>query len=305
MLTRTGTVVRKNRRRSSSKGSTRRGSAPTVLQQGAQCHSPNLNFPPGTRTYLTPQPSPCKSVSFSFSSEGKNCITPDNLSLRQPSLAPSENKQYYGSVVLWKDTVEPDHAFSFVSTICEASHESVGACDFVYRAFVIISGSWPVTVLLGLFIALPLTMMIIGVKYLDECPKEPKIPIYLLVGGCFGTIKLLMSLCHQIRRLKDDDDEDLHDENELLTMSKMANIGLTIFLSIWFVFGNYWIFETWLPKFQPPLHEPKNWCDRSVFTFTFWQLVVCHIVIGIVVMLAMFLCCCFSCLRTVKDLEKG
>jgi len=58
----------------------------------------------------------------------------------QMSLTPQE-KQYYGSVVLWKDTAEPDLSFSFVSSICEASGESDGTCDFIHRAFVIISGT--------------------------------------------------------------------------------------------------------------------------------------------------------------------
>lgn len=84
MLTRTGTVVRKNRRRSSGRGSCRRGSAPTVLQAGwAPPSSPRRTFS-NTRTYLTPQPSPSKSVTFSFESERRSCYSPDVLSMRRP-----------------------------------------------------------------------------------------------------------------------------------------------------------------------------------------------------------------------------
>jgi len=37
-----------------------------------------------------------------------------------------------------------------------------------------------------------------GLKHLDDCPIEPKIPIYLLVGGCFGLLKLLSLLLNQV-----------------------------------------------------------------------------------------------------------
>jgi hypothetical protein len=40
-------------------------------------------------------------------------------------------------------------------------------------------------------------------------------------------------LCSQIRLLNDEDDDEFHDEDELVNISRMANVGLTIFLSIW------------------------------------------------------------------------
>ncbi|CAG2199003.1 unnamed protein product [Mytilus edulis] len=144
----------------------------------------------------------------------------------------SEKPSNYGSVVLWKDTSEPDFSFNLMSNLCEAMVEADGTCDFIQRAFLIVCGTWPVTVLTGVLMSMPIAMMIIGVKYLEDCPKERKLPIYLLVGGCFGTIKLTLMMCSQIRLLNDEDDEDYHDDNELATISRMANVGLTIFLSV-------------------------------------------------------------------------
>jgi len=52
------------------------------------------------------------------------------------------------------------------------------------------------------------------VKHLEDCPVEPYIPIYLLVGGCFGLLKVLSMLWMQVRyrtvndSLDDDDDDD-------------------------------------------------------------------------------------------------
>ena len=33
-----------------------------------------------------------------------------------------------------------------------------------------------------------------GVKYLEKCPLEPKVPIYLLVGGVVGTVKIMQTV---------------------------------------------------------------------------------------------------------------
>ena len=53
-------------------------------------------------------------------------------------------------------------------------------------------------------------------KHLEDCPVEPYIPIYLLVGGCFGLLKVLSMLWMQVRYRRfrtvddsvDDDDDD-------------------------------------------------------------------------------------------------
>jgi len=45
----------------------------------------------------------------------------------------------------------------------------------------------------------------VGVKYLHECPKEPYLPIYLLVGGCFWLLKMFTVLWRQMRERKSSD----------------------------------------------------------------------------------------------------
>ena len=135
-----------------------------------------------------------------------------------------------------------------------------------------------------------------GVNYLHECPVEPKLPIYLVVGGCFGIIKLLFLLWKQVKRHKEDLG-DLHDDIDLLTMTRMTNIALNIFHCVWFAFGHYWVFNIWKPHFRAPLHEPRNWCDETVFMFSFYQLIICHTVIAILVAASTVMCCCFVCVK--------
>ncbi|CAM5076344.1 unnamed protein product, partial [Eretmochelys imbricata] len=39
------------------------------------------------------------------------------------------------------------------------------------------------------FLALPLSMTFTGMKFLEDCPLQPLIPLYLLVGGVVGSLK--------------------------------------------------------------------------------------------------------------------
>ena len=40
----------------------------------------------------------------------------------------------------------------------------------------------------------------IGVKYLDDCPAQPNLPVYLLVVGSMGLVRVLNLLWKQFRR---------------------------------------------------------------------------------------------------------
>ncbi|RUS81318.1 hypothetical protein EGW08_010925, partial [Elysia chlorotica] len=211
---------------------------------------------------------------------------------------PPGDKPVYESTVLWAEVEDADNHYSLLGSISEASNEARHPCDFIHKSLYILGGTWPVTVFTLVLLALPLVMTAIGVNYLRECPREPKLPIYLVVGGSFGILKLVFLLWKQIRRHRDDV-IDLHDDDDLLTMTRMTNMALNVFLSVWFVFGHYWLVRIWKPHFEAPLHEPRNWCDRTVFFFTFWQLVICHIILGVVMVTTIVLYCVYVCIKCI------
>lgn len=140
--------------------------------------------------------------------------------------------------------------------------------------------------------------LIAGVKYLHECPVEPNIPIYLLVGGAFGLIKLLSMLWKQVRSRRYERLDDVYDpdaDNGDLVMSrssKFSDIVMSLFLFIWFVCGNYWIFHLWQPNFKQLLHEPSNWCDRTVYMFAFCQILGCYSLMALIALLICILTLC-------------
>lgn len=98
---------------------------------------------------------------------------------------------------------------------------------------------------------------------MNECPCEPKIPIYLFVGGLVGLLKLLQAIYDQsLKRRKEklDQGDDINDFDEydgpvgsgagvgdsgadFNKSSKFIDVVVSIFLLIWFIFGNYWVYN--------------------------------------------------------------
>lgn len=140
-----------------------------------------------------------------------------------------------------------------------------------------------------------------GVKFLNECPVQPKIPIYLLVGGCFGLLKLLSLLWRQVRSRRYERLDEIMDEDDgngdviVSKSSRFSEAVLSLFLFIWFIFGNYWVLSIYKPHFDLLLHEPSNWCDRTVYMFAFIQICICYGTMGLIAFIIVILGICHRC----------
>ena len=52
-----------------------------------------------------------------------------------------------------------------------------------------------------------------GVKYLDDCPLERRVPVYLLVGGCFLALKLIGMLWKNLQLRRYDSMDAFYDRS--------------------------------------------------------------------------------------------
>ncbi|XP_075227819.1 uncharacterized protein LOC142328161 [Lycorma delicatula] len=190
---------------------------------------------------------------------------------------------------------------SVVYQLNHANMESSGLCDFVCRALHIMYRTVVVTVVLVCLLALPLMMFIIGIQFARDCPMEPHIPIYMIVGGGFGLIKMIWMLWSQIRSRRY---ERLDARNRSSGSSagddtsaggRITNFLLTSFLIIWFILGNYWIWGIGWPDFQPTLYEPNKWCHKTLFIFSLVHLIIIYSVIGIIAIITIILISCQLC----------
>jgi hypothetical protein len=72
------------------------------------------------------------------------------------------------------------------------------------------------------------------------------------------------------------DDNGVAVERELTfsTGSYFTDSLLSMFLTIWFVFGNYWILSIYEPVYEQKLREPNNWCNKNLYDFALIHLLV-------------------------------
>lgn len=123
----------------------------------------------------------------------------------------------------------------------------------------------------------------LGAKYKDDCPKEDKIPIYLIVAGAVLIVRNLSSMCSRASERNDDDETE---EDEKNPVHKCCDSILDLFIFCWFITGNYWIYHIYEPSYSSK--DVNGYCNETLYLFAFWITTSTYILAG-------FLCCCLCC----------
>ncbi|ELU15883.1 hypothetical protein CAPTEDRAFT_195995 [Capitella teleta] len=82
-------------------------------------------------------------------------------------------------------------------------------------------------------IGLPIAHIVIGTLYLDDCPVQRFIPIYLVVAGCFILVKGIMSIAEAYHKKDLNKDE----EYQRPRVFSRADGLVGCFLFCWFIAG--------------------------------------------------------------------
>lgn len=180
---------------------------------------------------------------------------------------------------------------SRVYLLSEAAEEAEGLCDFLSRAIQIISETYLVKGLLICITVFPLIMLGVGGKNLQECPIQPKIPVYLLVGGAAGLLKCATLLWKLRKTSGYEKFDDFGDSPGIIGRSTQASESLiTLFILIWWIMGNVWLFEMQKPvHFIPTIEEPNNFCSQSAYSISFVSLILGYCIIGVEILTALTL----------------
>ncbi|KAL4230978.1 hypothetical protein ACF0H5_011351 [Mactra antiquata] len=293
LLTRTGTLVRKNR--GSVKGSNR----------GSRRSNTSLNSSRSgsfRRQTDVPRVHTCTKTD-QVTNDNFHSSTLPVRSFADVVLSFDDERQLVRTSVGWENHINmegpPDYG-ALMYQINEARKESDNIVDFGCKTYSIICNTLLVTIIVGVLLACPIAMVSVGVKYLDDCPIEPRIPIYLLVGGCFGMIKLMSTLWRNIQTRRYQDVESVFDDNDVeaafanTTYRSMDTI-LFLFLIGWQIAGTYWTAKIWPPNFEQILHEPSNWCDETVYMFSIYQQCFSYSVMLLWTIFLLLLMCCHHC----------
>ncbi|XP_058810472.1 uncharacterized protein LOC131675471 [Phymastichus coffea] len=185
---------------------------------------------------------------------------------------------------------------SLVFQLKDAHLEASGSCDFALRALRVVGKTTPVTVFLALLSAMPIVMLILGVQFVRDCPREPHIPVYMLVGGSLGSIRMFWTLYSQIRSRRPEV-LTVPGSRSQLSPTGLASIALSCFLVGWFALGNYWILSIRWPDYAPTLFEPNRWCHKTLYVFSLLHLAVVYLVmlVSLLIGLGLLFCRILAC----------
>ncbi|CAF0851632.1 unnamed protein product [Brachionus calyciflorus] len=200
---------------------------------------------------------------------------------------------------------------SVFNKIGEAVNESETLFDFLQKALSIFYYTKFSIFILLIMAIFHLTMIYTGINHLENCPKQPKIPVYIFICGGVGFLKCLQLIWIQIQKHSDFDDyiytnyrsnsfgNDTQnnvsssmidrEEQRLNKGSRVTDAIISTFLFIWFLIGNYWIWSIYQPNYEMELLEPNNWCSKKLYIFSIVHLYTYYSICGFIVLLVILL----------------
>jgi len=143
-----------------------------------------------------------------------------------------------------------------------------------------------VTIILIILMVVPICMIIVGIIYVKSCPMEKMVPIWLIVFGSLSIVKNVSTLIQRIKMIVSKNKEE--------SFSKFVNFFdsfMALFMIIWFICGNVWIYRHGgVVQFKNP-HEKSTYCHQGPYLFVYWFIMAIYIVMAC----ACFLFCCTVC----------
>ncbi|KAF6199981.1 hypothetical protein GE061_006279 [Apolygus lucorum] len=157
---------------------------------------------------------------------------------------------------------------SVIGRVREAHKESNGTVDFIKKVIILLAGTIGCTIAICVTIVIPIAMFCVGSNYFNDCPLNPNIPLYLLLGGLLGAFKQFLQFFHRVNtRQRPDEEEDIERGSSLQSL-------INCFMMAWFILGSYWVYKEYEPNYDP-LKGP--WCNKTLYLFAFWQITFIYI----------------------------
>ncbi|CAJ1083382.1 transmembrane protein 272-like [Xyrichtys novacula] len=120
----------------------------------------------------------------------------------------------------------------------------------------------------------------LGTLYLDQCPIQPYIPIYLIVFG----VSSVLCLCLTYARKSTG-------ENSCCSMLISSCLSLMVIFKLgWFIAGSCWIYPIYPPSYSS---GTSQYCQKTTYQFAFIVTTLVWVTLAF-----MFICSCCVILLT-------
>jgi len=178
---------------------------------------------------------------------------------------------------------EPPSYDSLFGRIRDTHKASRNVIDFVVKVILLLLGTIGCTIACSITIVIPVCMIVIGSVYFHDCPAEPYIPIFLIVGGSFSVFKYLIGVLSRVRRAETGNEQDPQPTHPVQSL-------ITFFLCGWFITGCVWVYRVYWPDTDPTAEGTPQYCNPVVYIFAFWLITTAYIFLGLFTSCI----CCFS-----------
>lgn len=212
-----------------------------------------------------------------------------------PGTVPAHQGVSRGPPPSYEDAVDPnaeppsyDSLFGRIRDTHKASRNFI---DFLAKLLILLLGTIGCTIACSVTVVIPVCMIVIGSMYYNDCPAEPYIPLFLIVGGSFSVFKYLIGVKQRIRRGDTDSQEP--------PPAHPAQSLITCFLCCWFISGCVWVYRIYKPTMNELHRDSVDYCNRTVYVFAFWLITTAYIFLGLFTSCI----CCFSIVSVILKRE--
>jgi len=193
----------------------------------------------------------------------------------------SQSSMHWSSMSI--DQQEEDS--EVMTQLYELNKDADDTLEFVLGVTEIVSTTGPfifIIIAIGVFEVMAISA---GVKYLEDCPVAPNIPIFLFVGGCVGLLKAIYTLHTVMKQRRHPESGEAVFTQASRGTRRIIDTALNLFLCVWQLAGTVWTLQVWCPNFHPPLHDPDNWCPKALYVFAIVEI---NVFFGLFVLCVLF-----------------
>lgn len=175
---------------------------------------------------------------------------------------------------------------SLFGQVREVHKSSSGVLDFLRSVILLLLGTLGCSILVGVTVIIPVSMIVIGTTYLSDCPAEKYIPIFLVMGGVFGVLKTVLDVCSKCRHPDSSGEAGRNIAEEQRAEERTWGTLVNCFLFAWYVAGCVWVYRVYPPDYVNV--ESPAFCDKTLYLFAFGLVTAGLLSLGLA---AACLCC--------------
>lgn len=190
-------------------------------------------------------------------------------------------------------------------------NEASGNLQFVHHLLLYLRNTFFFIIFLVILMFLPLSMITVGAVYHDDCPRQPNVPVFLIVGGVLALVRNAVEMAARVMQCCG---YVIEEDEEVCTpwrraLRRAPAVLLDGLLLVWFIAGCVWVYTTVGDYSSTP--GGPDYCSPELYGFAFWVVTLVWTVGALLLLFATFVYPWLLCLcrarrgQEVKEVKQG